>query len=71
MGTWFESRPGVLLLFTVIVSVTRISVDDDLDLDLLLTGGDLVFVSVESRLQLLESLRDPFPFPPINPGEFL
>jgi hypothetical protein len=35
-GPGFESRPGFLLLFTVMVSVTRISVDDDLDLDLLL-----------------------------------
>ena len=36
-GSGFESRPGfLLLLFTVMLSVTLISVDDDLDLDLLL-----------------------------------
>jgi hypothetical protein len=36
-GPGFESRPGfLLLLFTVMLSVTLISVDDDLDLDLLL-----------------------------------
>ena len=36
-GPGFESRPGfLLLLFTVVLSVTLISVDDDLDLDLLL-----------------------------------
>lgn len=37
-GPGFESRPeSFLLLFTVVMlSVTRISVDDDLDLDLLL-----------------------------------
>merc|ERR1711997_1016798 len=56
----------VLLLFTVILSVTRISVDEDLDLDLLRIGDNLVLGSVDpSRMQLLGSLMDP------ANGEFL
>jgi len=67
----FSKGEVVFLLFTVKLSVTRISVDDDLDLDLdLLRIGDLVTLGSadeESRLKLLVSLNDT---PPAD-GEIL